>query len=195
MAPRSSARFEEMREEKMQMITAVALKLFAEKTYDNTSIRDIAKAAGISKGLLYNYYESKEELLIAILNNGLDQILESFDPNHDGVLEPDEMAYFISQSFEMLTTNVEFWKLFFQINLQKSVIVHVESKIEQLYSKINNILIPYFTRMGFENPVVESMIFGALMDGLSMDYILKPDLFPIDDIKNEIIKRYCTKQN
>lgn len=195
MSPRSSAQFEEIREEKKKLIASTALKLFAEKTYDNTSISAIAIQAGISKGLVYNYFESKEELLVSILNDGLDQMLEAFDPNNDGILEIAEMEYFITASFETLKNNVDFWKLFFQINLQASVVIQVKQKIEELYTNLSEILIPYFTTMGFENPAMESMIFGATMDGLSMDYIMNPDFFPLNDIKQELIKRYCTKKN
>jgi AcrR family transcriptional regulator len=48
-----------------QIIDA-ALKLFAEKGYGNTTIKDISEAAGTSMGLMYHYFASKEELLIAV---------------------------------------------------------------------------------------------------------------------------------
>ena len=48
-----------------QIIDA-ALKLFADKGFGNTTIKDISEAAGTSLGLMYHYFASKEELLIAV---------------------------------------------------------------------------------------------------------------------------------
>lgn len=55
-------------------------RLFAEKGFDGVSAGDLAKACGMSKGLLYYYYESKEEILFDIMIshlNALDQDLTS----------------------------------------------------------------------------------------------------------------------
>ncbi|WP_405784972.1 TetR family transcriptional regulator [Streptomyces sp. NBC_01378] len=45
---------------------------FAENGYGGTSIRDIAQRAGVSLSALYYYYKSKQDLLVAILDEGLD---------------------------------------------------------------------------------------------------------------------------
>ena len=47
-------------------IIDTALKLFAEKGFGNTTIKDISEAAGTSLGLMYHYFASKDELLIAV---------------------------------------------------------------------------------------------------------------------------------
>ncbi len=50
-----------------QEILSGALKVFAKKGYDKTTISDIAKELGISQGLCYRYYASKEEIYDAAL--------------------------------------------------------------------------------------------------------------------------------
>jgi AcrR family transcriptional regulator len=45
----------------------ISLRLFSEKGFHATSIRDIAKAAGITEGLIYHYFRSKKDLLKAIV--------------------------------------------------------------------------------------------------------------------------------
>ena len=71
MSPRTPKQFEEIREEKKTLIMDVALEHFANEGYHNTTINHIAKHAGISKGLMYNYFESKEELLAEIINRSM----------------------------------------------------------------------------------------------------------------------------
>jgi len=58
-----------------QRIHAVTAELFHRKGYLSTSMRDIAAAAGMKSGSLYYYYESKEALLAAILNEGIDETI------------------------------------------------------------------------------------------------------------------------
>lgn len=58
-----------MNNRKRQVILA-SLQLFTEKGYNNTSIQDILDAAHISKGTFYNYFSSKKDCLIAILEIG-----------------------------------------------------------------------------------------------------------------------------
>ncbi|MGW0606834.1 TetR family transcriptional regulator [Streptomyces sp. NPDC002644] len=53
-------------------IVEAARTEFSEQGYGATSIRDIAKRAGVSLSALYYYYKGKQELLVAILDEGLD---------------------------------------------------------------------------------------------------------------------------
>ena len=56
-------------------ILARSADLFAARGYASTSIADLARANGISRGLLYHYFESKEALLDEMLNSHLDMML------------------------------------------------------------------------------------------------------------------------
>jgi AcrR family transcriptional regulator len=60
--PRTKERNEEMKEVTVAKIREAGLKLFAVKGLVATSIVDISERAGISTGLMYHYYKSKEEL-------------------------------------------------------------------------------------------------------------------------------------
>jgi AcrR family transcriptional regulator len=53
-------------ERRHQRILAAAEQLFATQGFAKTTVEEIASAAGVSKGLLYQHYESKEALLLAI---------------------------------------------------------------------------------------------------------------------------------
>ncbi|MFC8721717.1 TetR family transcriptional regulator [Kitasatospora sp. NPDC057198] len=53
-------------------IIEAARAQFSEQGYGATSIRDIAQRAGVSLSALYYYYKGKQELLVAILDDGLD---------------------------------------------------------------------------------------------------------------------------
>ena len=60
----------EQKEEKRQKILMTALTLFVERGYYDTKITDIAAAVPMSTGLMFHYFESKEELLLELVKMG-----------------------------------------------------------------------------------------------------------------------------
>ena len=67
MSPRSKKQLEDVRRRSRENIKLAALKLFAHNGYHNTSVQEIAKKAGVSKGLAYNYFKGKEKILEAVI--------------------------------------------------------------------------------------------------------------------------------
>lgn len=121
MAPRTAKQFREMREEKMSEIMDVALIHFANDGFFRTTISHLAKEAGMSKGLLYNYFESKEALLKAIIHRSVNEIYLFLDVNRDGILTADEFDYFIRKINALLKAKKSFWLLLMQLLLQNDV--------------------------------------------------------------------------
>ena len=62
-------RFRRRKENRPQEITEAALAAFAEKGYAATRVDEVAKRAGISKGLLYLYFKTKEDLFKAVIRS------------------------------------------------------------------------------------------------------------------------------
>lgn len=62
-------RFRRRKEDRPEEITAAALAAFAEKGYAATRVDDVAKRAGVSKGLLYLYFKTKEDLFKAVIHS------------------------------------------------------------------------------------------------------------------------------
>ena len=52
-------------EKRRQEISAVAIPLFVERGFNETSIRQIASAAEMGKSTLYDYFDSKDEILVS----------------------------------------------------------------------------------------------------------------------------------
>lgn len=55
-------------------IRDAALRVFARKGYRNTVVEDVARAAGVSKGTIYTYFDRKEELLGAVFRGLMDEM-------------------------------------------------------------------------------------------------------------------------
>lgn len=61
---------DEQKEQRRQLIISKALELFAKKGYSDTKIGDIAQAADMSAGLMFHYFESKEQLYEELVKMG-----------------------------------------------------------------------------------------------------------------------------
>ncbi len=70
------ARITKAPEERRLEIIETAKKLFGEKGYSKTSVEAIIKEMGVAKGTFYYYFKSKEEVLEAVVNHTLDQIVD-----------------------------------------------------------------------------------------------------------------------
>ena len=57
-------------------LTAAALELFVEKGFAATRLEDVAARAGVSKGTLYLYFDSKDALFKAVIQEGIVPVLE-----------------------------------------------------------------------------------------------------------------------
>ena len=62
-------KYQRRKEDRPQEIADAAFEAFAEKGYAATRIDDVAKRAGVSKGLTYLYYKTKEDLFKAVVKN------------------------------------------------------------------------------------------------------------------------------
>jgi AcrR family transcriptional regulator len=72
MTPKSQDQFRQMKDEMREKIYSGALRVFSHRGYAATRISDIAKACGISHGLLYHYFSSKDEIFADLVKNAMD---------------------------------------------------------------------------------------------------------------------------
>jgi len=79
--------FEKIGEARREAILSVAIKEFADKGFNGTSINGLARKAGVSIGSLYSYFHSKDELFLTVCARGhdlLEHALSDIDP-HSGL--------------------------------------------------------------------------------------------------------------
>lgn len=209
MSPRTSQQFGEIREERKNLIMNAALDRFANVGFHAATISQIAKHAGISKGLMYNYFKSKEELLAGIVNRSVSEIYSDFDPDHDGYLTEDEFELFVRKLFYLLKEKRQFWKLLLGIMLQRGVYENILGDETRPLSIAGEPLPPftqiiteqmadYFRRKqemkgpGYD-PVTEMLMFTNTVKGFAITYIFSDELYPGDYFERTIeaiIKTY-----
>jgi AcrR family transcriptional regulator len=79
----SRPRYQRRKEDRPQEITEAAFGAFAENGFTATKVEDVARRAGVSKGLLYVYFKTKEELFKAVIRSvvtpRLDELTRTLD--------------------------------------------------------------------------------------------------------------------
>lgn len=73
---RAETRWTRRKDARPAELLAAALDLFVERGYAGTRLDDVASRAGVSKGTLYLYFSSKEELFKAVIREGLVPVYE-----------------------------------------------------------------------------------------------------------------------
>jgi len=187
MCPRSNEQLDDIRKQKKELIMSVALELFAENGYHATSVSQIAKKAGISKGLTYNYFESKKDILDELIEHGFNEIWDNFDLNKDGILTEEEFIYFIKQNFKLLRENLKHWKLFFSLLLQPLVTDTFANDYKEKGEPIFGMLFAFLQSQGSKDPEGDLLAISAMLEGAFLYCVTAPDLFPMEKMEEKVI--------
>lgn len=122
--PRSEEQNKILRDERREEILAHAMHVFAKNGYSATKINDVAKEASLSPGLIYHYFESKEDMFTAVISQSIEitkRITKKIESLSD---EPCEKLKLLTQNFlEYDEKSESAFKLFLlpQIRLSEAV--------------------------------------------------------------------------
>ncbi|MCK9422371.1 MAG: TetR/AcrR family transcriptional regulator [Bacteroidales bacterium] len=192
MSPRTKEQYEEIRDSKRSHILDAAIECFATKGYHAVSISELANHAGISKGLMYNYYISKEELLKEIFREILSQLgmLDTFDPDRAGVIDRKGLLQYLNRLFRHLKSNLIIWKMYMAIFSQPTVQEILKDEIRASSKQPLEMLECYFKSQGSKKPKVDVAYLSTLFSGVIYEYISDPENYPLNEIKKRIINIY-----
>lgn len=191
MAPRSPEQFAEIREERRLQILDAALHVFAEDSYHGSSIAAVAKRAKVSKGLIYNYFKSKEEILLTLITDLFDEAIELMDIDPESPLTREKFIDVIHKSVDISVQNPQRWKLYMSLSFQPDVMPLLMEKmlprIQPFMIQMNN----YFTARGHEDPITIMRYYSAVMDGVQLHILMDPQNFPVEKVKQMMIDQFA----
>lgn len=125
-------------DQKLEFILRNAARIFAEKNYHSTTMRDISRATGISLAGLYHYCKSKEELLFLIQDNCFGRVLERLEERLLEVEDPlTKLRIFIENHLSFFAANMAEMKVLSHEaeSLAGDLHTHVSTKKEK-YTKL-----------------------------------------------------------
>jgi AcrR family transcriptional regulator len=99
-------------ERRRQLIEAGAA-LFAERSYEEISMQDVARSAGVSKPLLYHYFPSKAELFKAAVNAKATELQATIEPGGEGTAL-EQLAHSLDTYLAWIEDNGQTWSKLMQ---------------------------------------------------------------------------------
>jgi AcrR family transcriptional regulator len=105
------ARTPKIVEDRREQIMGAALRVFSQKGFERTTNKDIAQEAGITPGLIYHYFESKDDLLKAVIEEHSPVGLIHSLPQQILDQPPDIFLHFIAQKILEITESEQFIRL------------------------------------------------------------------------------------
>ncbi|HVO74445.1 MAG TPA: TetR/AcrR family transcriptional regulator [Ignavibacteriaceae bacterium] len=189
--PRTKEQFESLRQESRKKILEAALQVFAKEGYYSSTISAIANKAGISQGLMYNYFKSKEELLNELMIGLIENIMSEFMPLKPGEkIEQKDIIKIINATIDLVLEKPEFWKLYFSVFIQPDVMAMVMDKMMKMSEPYLKELVKYFKEKGEKDPVAMMRYFSAVLDGIQLHCMIDPETFPAEKVKKILIKQF-----
>jgi len=186
--PRTRQQFEKLRIQKIELIEATAMKCFASKGFHSTSMSTIAEEAGISVGLTYNYFSSKEDLLKSIYIKGLQTVFAPL--KEKTTITKKAFIGFIEHIFREIETNISFWKLYFIIMSQPEIMNQFQEYMIEAAIPIITSIVNYFQDQGFSEPEIEAQFLFSIIDGVCINYLINNQQYPLKELKQKIINSY-----
>ncbi len=192
MVPRSSEQFAKMRLDSRQKILESALELFALKGYASTSIASIAEKAGVSKGLIYNYFKSKEDILFQLFDYLYEHIENEYSVE-DGEAPEKILEKITRHTIQLIREGNKYFLFLTGIVTQASLRDMLRKHSDQFFSDKLEKFLPLFAALGFENPRKAAYSYAALMDGINLGYITMGKNYPLEEMQEFVLNLYCKK--
>ncbi|WP_020617314.1 TetR/AcrR family transcriptional regulator [Paenibacillus daejeonensis] len=156
MAPLNEEQLESIRLERKQQMMRAAIKVFAENGIKLTKISMIAKEAGVSHGLLYHYFDSKEE----VLHQSLEWAMEATVVQEDmGQLMKVEMPavekirLFTRFAFE--ESNGDIFRVIQHVDKSEDVLEKTQTMVESAGGLYIGMLTPLFDQGQREGDIID----------------------------------------
>jgi AcrR family transcriptional regulator len=161
-------------DERRTQLLRLGIQLFATRAYDEISIDDIAEEAGISKGLLYHYFQSKREFYVEAIRASSQHLLQLTEP--DPLLPPSaRLRAAIDAHLDYIQGHGAVYQTIYNGGIS------VAPEVGVILDEHRAIVMGRFLKnlgVSKPRPVLRAALRGwvALVEGASLDWIAHPQL-------------------
>ena len=192
-----TSRLSESKEQKINEILKNSLMVLAKNGYENTTIANIAKESGVSRGILHYYFSDKEDLVSKVLAYSSENIIQATIKGIRGKT-PEELAdNIIKDSIVSFRENPDFYAFLFEMwcasrrsNKIKNELIICSAKVIKSIKKVLDESIENgHLKIGTKNTEEMSKVLLALFNGIAFEMLMEPGR-NLEDRKYWIQVRY-----
>lgn len=176
---------EELVQKRSAQILEAAARVFAQKGYHAATTKKIAAEAGVSEGTIYNYFQSKEDLLLSVPRllsettalPALSQMLTT--PITSGEEEQKLMTIVLENAFQTLQSNVDFIKVLFSTlpTMDEETLEEYLRRIPFYFAQAVEEFLQTRIAQGVYRPMNTTVVARAFM-GMIIIFILTQEVLP-----------------
>ena len=189
------------KENPREQILRSALELFSEDPYNEVTLDEIARRAGVSKGGLFHYFPSKYDLAKEALFYGVEQLTERMIGTIQSLSSPEEkLKGFIGYCFDMVLENPKFSRFFLEVYEKSLERKNNFEEWKNFSFKYLSFFEEVFDELNIPRPRVKGLLLGAILDGLAL-YLpvisrleMSSEIADLDTIKREIYEIFVGKR-
>ncbi|MFW6308473.1 MAG: TetR/AcrR family transcriptional regulator [bacterium] len=180
-------------EDKKRRICEASIEIFKEKSFNKTTVSEIASEAGVGKGTFYLYFNSKIMLLDFLLERGTEELIDKVKCEIEKGESPEQKLHFgIEAQLEFFYNHLDFFDFYI-----REIWSHREGLREQIHKLREKYIVIYIDilKEGIESgefcevdsKTISSGLFG-MMSSASFHWLLFSDEFPLSTVEDSIKK-------
>lgn len=181
------------KEAKKQEIVQAAITVFAQRGFANTKIADIARAANIGKGTIYEYFKNKSEIFENGFRYFMDAMETSIAKKIFKIIDPVEKLkaiftsmtdFFQGETAEFMEIMLDFWAEAIRQKDEHTLVMLDLEKVYVDFRKMIGAVLEEGIRIGKFKPMNTFMVASLLIgmtDGLMLQWIMNRDLIDVKE--------------
>jgi len=136
------------RERKRREIAIAALEIFTDNGFETASMSQVAAAAGIGKGTIYEYFSSKEELVVFSIMTTVEEMMFQVEKLLDEIDDPvEKLKSYVYSTMEVFVNDkrmVKFMVNMFQVMLLDDEMFSKSRRLSEILVKMRRIVVSIF---------------------------------------------------
>ena len=168
-------------------ILDAALRLFSQRGYDETSVAALARSADVSKGLVYHYFDTKRDVLEAVMGRGSERLGEALR-RLEGEGSEATPAAAVMEVLGLVAEDLRWWRLFFRLRMQPELGREIGLSFGD--GSLEDALERSLRDAGSASPRRNALALAAAVEGAAQRYVLDPDGYPLVEVAEAIVSRY-----
>ena len=191
--PRTPEENERIRELTRTRILAAAMDFFLTQGYHATTVDDVARAAGTSKGLLYHYVAAKEGLLAALVDRRIDELLVVMRAAAAREDPAAGIQHIVEGALEEVRRRPDVFRFYLNLSTQPrrddAVATHA-ARLNRAYAEQFEVQTTLFARLGVAAPRQRSLYFSSTLQGIMLLFSTYPEHYPLAAIQAQVIAEF-----